>query len=107
MTVFAWILLTLAAFALLLAMQMRLLIALSLRRALAAQFGGDARDPAYHAAIQSAGRQLADTDLVRHLEAIYPLPLQHLSLARKASLVLPLVMLAVTALARLGVFGGG
>ena len=100
MTALAWTLLTLTGFAFALSVQMRVMIAISLRRALAAKFGGEGRDPAYHHAVQTAGRQLAATDLVRHLEAIYPVPLEHLSLARRASLILPFVLLGIAVMGR-------
>lgn len=102
MTALAWTLLTLCAFAFALAVQMRMMIAISLRRALAAKFGGEARDPAYLKAIRTAGRQLADTDHARHLEAIYPRPLSHLTLARRASAVLPFVLSGLVIIGRFG-----
>ena len=106
MTVVFWALAVILAFAITLAAQMRMMISIVLRRALAAKFGGGPNDAEYRAAIFAYGRGPADSEAGRYLEAEYPRPLAHLALARRVSLIAPLLLLAVVLAGRftLGAF---
>jgi hypothetical protein len=95
-----WTLTALSGFAFLLAIQMRFLVSHALRKALAAKLGGDANDPAYRAAIAAIGRAPAASDAARHLDGTYPRPLSHLYLARRISLIMPVILIALAAALR-------
>lgn len=102
MTIFFWTLLAAVAFAILLAAQMRILLSIALRRALAARFGGKHTDPAYRSAIYLAGRGEPDIDEAKYLYTEFPRPLAHLTLARRVSLVAPVLLLGVFLFGRFG-----
>jgi hypothetical protein len=97
-----WIVSVLIAFAIALAMQMRVMISYSLRRALAAKFGGSPVDPAFRAAILMAGRGAPQDEAGRHLQVEYPVPLAWLGTARRVSLIAPLLLLLVVLAGRFG-----
>jgi len=100
-TALFWILLGLAVFAFLLAVQMRMIISVALRRALAAQFGGLPTDTPYRLAVVEATTPAPASEAARHLADTYPNPLSHLRLARRACLIAPLLILLVLAAGRL------
>ncbi|MEO0982354.1 MAG: hypothetical protein AAFX03_06850 [Pseudomonadota bacterium] len=107
-----WIVAGLAAFALALAIQMRIMTALVLRRALIAWDGALDRAKANTAVVWAAGAADLPAEakpwLVRavdHLRTAYPKPLAHIRMARRASLVLPAVLIGLAAAWRAG--GGG
>lgn len=100
MTALFWILLGLAVFALLLAIQMRMIISVALRRALAAHFGGLHTDTPYRLAVVEATAPSPASEAARHLAATYPAPLSHLRLARRACLIAPLLILPILAAGR-------
>jgi hypothetical protein len=101
-----WTASVLIAFAIALAAQMRVLISYSLRRALAAQLGGNPADPAYRAAILMAGRGAPQDEAGHHLLKEYPVPLAWLAMSRRVSLIGPFLLLLVVLAGRygLGVF---
>lgn len=101
MTALFWILLGLAVFAFLLAIQMRIVISVVLRRALAAHFGGLPTDNPYRLAVVEATTPSPASEAARHLADTYPNPLSHLRLARRACLIAPLLILPVLAAGRL------
>lgn len=106
MIILFWALVILLAFAIALAAQMRMMISLVLRKALADKFGGYPIDPAYRAEIMAARKFSPQTEYGHYLETEYPRPLSHLALARRVSLLAPLLLLAVVLAGRftLGVF---
>ncbi|MDJ0922391.1 MAG: hypothetical protein QNI84_14780 [Henriciella sp.] len=103
-----WILLGVIAFAFALAVQMRVVIALVLRRALKAwkpEF--DDRVLANDAVIAAAGQSQSQSgaepvqqSAAAHLIETYPNPLRHLRLARRVSLVAPVMLIVLLALGR-------
>lgn len=105
-TILFWTLFVILAFTIALALQMRVLVSLVLRRALAAKFGGDPGMPAYRAAIGMPRTGIADSPERRHLMEVYPRALAHLSLARRASVAAPLLLLALVVARRLAQGGG-
>ena len=107
-TVLFWILIGGLGFGFALAVQMRMMIALVLRRALKAW--NDVFEDRIKAnqAVMLAARPTPDlasddADLLAaatHLRETYPNPLAHLQTARRYSLILPVLLLAVLALGR-------
>jgi hypothetical protein len=97
-----WTLATLLAFAILLAAQMRVLVSFVLRRALAAQFGGQPNDSAYRIAIYDVGRVTPQGEYALYLSTEYPRPVAHLALARRVALVAPGLLLIVVLAGRFG-----
>jgi hypothetical protein len=99
-TALFWILLGLAVFAFLLAIQMRMIISIALRRALAAHFGGLPTDTPYRLAVVEATAPSPASEPARHLATTYPTPLSHLRLARRACFIVPLLILPILAAGR-------
>lgn len=107
-----WGLFGLLGFAFALAVQMRFFTALTLRRAAVAFEGDPMTDPwdARPALAKASGLSSASDDLrtlraVQKLREDYARPLAHLRLARRASLVLPLMILALVAVRRFSTGG--
>ena len=98
----AWIVLGLVVFVFLLAVQMRLLISVSLRRALAAEFGGDYRSADYRAAIAATAAPAPEGEHAAYLVRAYPRPLSHLRLARRVTYTAPMAILLLLAWLRFG-----
>lgn len=103
-----WILFGILGFAFALAVQMRVMIALVLRRALKA-WNPDLEDrvKANSAVVWAASvKPLPDEakpwlhDAVQHVQATYPRPLDHLRIARRFSLVTPMLLLVLVILGR-------
>lgn len=113
-TVLYWILCGGVGFAFVLAVQMRVMVALVLRRALRDwRPDFEDRNLANGAVMLAASRgDLVDIDpsslriAAEHLRSTYPLPLGHLRKARRYSVILPVILLALIAMGRLalGVF---
>ena len=107
-TVLFWILIGGLGFGFALAVQMRMMIALVLRRALKAWNAVfddriKANQAVMLAARPTADLESDDADLLAaatHLRETYPNPLAHLQTARRYSLILPVLLLAVLALGR-------
>jgi hypothetical protein len=95
-----WILLGMAIFAFALAAQMRMIISVALRRALAAKFGGLPTDAAYRLAVVEAASPAQASEAAIHLAKTYPNPLSHLRLARRASLIAPVLILLILIIGR-------
>lgn len=92
-----WIIGGVLAFGFALAVQMRLMIALVLRRALTALFG----ESADHAsAVREATVGSSTSKESQHLVETYPRPLAHMRLARRWSLILPVLLLGLIAARR-------
>lgn len=113
-SVLFWILFGALGFAFALAVQMRVLIALVLRRALKAWNADlDNREKANLVVVQAAART-SDTveqepwlqKSVAHLRETYPAPLKQIQIARRFSVLIPVLMIAYLAIGRfsLGVF---
>jgi len=106
-TVMFWIMVVGLAFLLALAVQMRMMIAHVLRKAVMAHDGGldVTQAAALVAAAAGAESEAGAGDRAararHHLRAVYPRPLGHLRIARRACLVLPALLLAVFILRRL------
>jgi len=100
--VLAWTVLGIAGFAFLLALQMRYLISVSLRRALAAKFGGDFREARHVACIRATQAGTGEDEGVRFLEEVYPAPLSHLRLARRVTYTAPMAISLTLAFMRFG-----
>ncbi|MEM6534680.1 MAG: hypothetical protein AAGA24_04445 [Pseudomonadota bacterium] len=103
-TVLFWTIAGLLGFAFALAVQMRIMVALVLRRAVMAKYADmdrSAANAAIMAAAAPGGRDRAQSEAVGHLVSTYPMPLSHLRRARRASLVTPVILIAVLALGRL------
>jgi|TARA_R110002020_G_scaffold399971_1_gene609891 hypothetical protein len=96
-----WILLGLAVFAFALAAQMRMIISVALRRALSAKFGGLPTDVEYRLAVVEAASPAQASEAAIHLAKTYPNPLSHLRLARRASLIAPVLILLLLIIGRL------
>ncbi|MEM7330052.1 MAG: hypothetical protein AAF437_15020 [Pseudomonadota bacterium] len=109
-TVVFWILFGGVGFAFALAVQMRVMVALVLRRALKAwQPELEDRLKANSVVIAAANRGplAADSeawlsDAVTYLRDHYPLPLGHLRMARRYSVILPVILILLIALGRFG-----
>ncbi len=101
MTLLFWTLFVVLAFAIALAAQMRIMVSIVLRRALAAEFGGQPGDAAYQAALRPVAPGEDVSAARSHLETRYPRPLAHLALARKVSFTAPLALLVVVITGRL------
>ena len=95
-----WILLGLAVFAFALAAQMRMIISVALRRALAAKFGGLPTAVEYRLAVVEAASPAQASEAAIHLAKTYPNPLSHLRLARRASLIAPVLILLLLIIGR-------
>lgn len=103
-----WILCGVVGFGFALAVQMRMMIAVVLRRALKAwRPVFEDRVLANQAVMKAAAPALAETgddqdlsDAISHLRDTYPNPLQHLRTARRYSIVMPVLLLALLALGR-------
>ena len=103
-----WIMLGVLGFAFALAVQMRVMIALVLRRALQAWRPAlQDRELANAAVMLAASAEpVADAeqqdlaDAVDHLRSVYPNPLAHLHTARRYSLIMPVLLVALLALGR-------
>ena len=106
--VWFWIVLGGLGFGFALAVQMRIMIALVLRRALQAwRDGFEHRAAADSVIVNAASQEDASGDQahllgVQHLRTTYPMPLSHLRAARRASYLLPPLMLVWLALGRFG-----
>lgn len=87
-----WSLLALSGFAFALAVQMRVLVGVVLRRALAAEFGGESASPAYRKAVVEAVGSAPQSKEAQHLYETYPRPLSHMRLARRVSVLAPPVI---------------
>lgn len=93
-----WIIGGLLAFGFALAVQMRVMIALVLRRALRAMFG----DGADHTnAVREATVGVGNSEESQHLLDTYPRPLAHMRLARRWSIIFPVLLLGLIAARRL------
>ncbi|MEZ5946185.1 MAG: hypothetical protein R3C13_14500 [Hyphomonas sp.] len=102
MTLMAWILFGVVGFAFLLAVQMRFLISVSLRRALAAEFGGDYRAPEHIASVQATRNATSGDRGADWLAGKYPQPLAYLRLARRVSYTAPMGLFLLLAFMRFG-----
>ncbi len=100
MTAVVWGLILATLFAMALAAQMRFFISHALRKALAAKFGGEANDAAWRSAISDVGRITTGAPAEAFLTEVYCVPLSHLKLARRVSLVAPGIVLGLAILAR-------
>ncbi|MEM7639252.1 MAG: hypothetical protein AAF269_09320 [Pseudomonadota bacterium] len=109
-TVLFWILFGVLGFGFALAVQMRVMVALVLRRALKA-WRSDLEDrvKANSVVVWAAGaKPLPESakpwlsEAVAHLQATYPMPLNHLRRARKYSIVLPVLLIVLIAIGRFG-----
>lgn len=90
-----------AVFAFALAAQMRMIISVALRRALAAKYGGLPTAAEYRLAVVEAASPAQASEAAIHLAKTYPNPLSHLRLARRASLVAPVLILLLLIIGRL------
>lgn len=97
-----FLLLGLAAFALVLALQMRWLISVSLRRALAERFGGEHTDTRYRRSVADAGRPVEHSEEAAWLNVTYPDQVGQLRLARRVSIYALPVIIALVAILRFG-----
>lgn len=109
-TVIFWILFGLIGFGFALALQMRVVVALALRRALKA-WRGDLQDrlKANQVVVWAAGsKPLPDatepwlSEAVAYLRATFPMPLNHLKIARRFSVILPALLIVLIAMGRFG-----
>lgn len=109
-TVLFWILFGVLGFGFALAVQMRVMVALVLRRALKAwRTDLEDRAKANSAVVWAAGsKPLPDatkpwlSEAVAHLQATYPMPLNHLRKARRYSTILPVLLIVLVAVGRFG-----
>lgn len=99
-----WIVFGVLGFAFALGVQMRVMIALVLRRALMAREAGLDEGKANAAIIEAAA---ADGDALgqraAHLVEVYPQPLRHLRLARRVSIITPVMLLMLLLVGRFGI----
>ncbi|MBO6584070.1 MAG: hypothetical protein JJ954_14030 [Hyphomonas sp.] len=102
MNILLFIVLGLAVFALMLALQMRWMISVALRRALTEKFGGLPSDIEYRAGVADAGRRVSHTDIATHLNQTYPNQLGHLRLARRVSVYTLPVIIGLLVILRFG-----
>ena len=100
--VLAWAVFGIAGFAFLLALQMRFLISVSLRRALAAKFGGDYREARHRASIRATQAGTTADEGEHFLAEVYPAPLSHLRLARRVTYTAPMAIFLTLAFMRFG-----
>lgn len=92
-----WIIGGVLAFGFALAVQMRVMIALVLRKALTALFG----DSTGHSdAVREATVGGGTTKESKHLLDTYPRPLAHMRLARRWSMIFPILLLGLIAARR-------
>lgn len=92
-----WIIGGVLAFGFALAVQMRVMIAVVLRRALTALFG---ESSAHTTAVREATIGSRASKESQHLLETYPRPLAHMRLARRWSLIFPVLLLALIAARR-------